>query len=181
MQPIRPLLFAIAALGAAGCTTETPRTPSPTVGQPLAPIHEEYLFGVGPRSLEEARGMAVVLDFWATYCDPCRRSFPEYEKLHRGGGVAVIAVAMDEGDDVAADAIKDFADSTGASFAVLWDKDQSSLDAYGLRKMPTAFVVDRKGILRYIHGGYEASTLQDLEAEVAALVAEGGPAPAASP
>jgi thiol-disulfide isomerase/thioredoxin len=136
---------------------------------------------VGPRSLAEARGMVVIVEFWATYCDPCRHSFPAYEEIHRNGGVAVISVALDEPTDVTSDAIKEFADKTGATFAVLWDRDQSSLHTYGIRKMPTAFVLDRQGILRYVHGDYDASTMVDIHREIAALTAEPKPPPGPSP
>jgi thiol-disulfide isomerase/thioredoxin len=152
-----------------------PRTPTPNIGEPLPEIQEKYLFGVGPRSLAEARGMVVVLEFWATYCDPCLRSFPAYDQLHHNPGVAVIAVALDEPGDATPARIEEFAEKTGATFAVLWDRDQSSLNTYGLREMPTAFVIDKAGIVRGIHGGYEAATMDEIEREVAALVAESSP------
>ena len=157
-------------LGCTGCTPAQPRAPLPTIGEPMGAIDEPYLTGVGPRSLEDARGMVVVLEFWATYCDPCRRSFPAYDELHRQSGVTVIAVSVDEAGDVSEQAIKRFADETGATFPILWDSDQSSLSTYGLRKMPSAFVIDRNGVLRHIHGGYQATTIVDVQREVDALL-----------
>lgn len=162
----------LVALATVGCQPVTPRTPLPKVNEPMREIEEAYLSGVGPRSLAEARGMVVVLEFWATYCDPCRRSFPAYEALHRQGGVAVISVALDEPSDVAEESIKRFADETGATFPVLWDRDQSSLATYGLRKMPSAFVIDQHGVLRHTHGGYEAATMSAIQQQVTALLGD---------
>jgi thiol-disulfide isomerase/thioredoxin len=174
-------LLGTLVLGTAGCTPGRARTPVPEIGEPLPAVEEEYLFGVGPRSLAEARGMVVIVEFWATYCDPCLHSFPAYEEIHRGGGVAVISVALDEPSDVTSDAIKEFAEKAGATFVVLWDRDQSSLDTYGLRKMPTALVLDRQGVLRHVHGGYEASTMVEIQREISALVAESKPSHEAVP
>lgn len=159
-----------AALGA--CVPPKPRSPVPKVGEPLREVKEAYLMGIGPRSLAEAAGSVVIVEFWATYCEPCKRSFPTYEKLHRQAGVHVISVALDEPEPDAEAAIKAFVDQTGATFGVLWDKNQSSLDTYGLRKMPTAFIIDQKGVLRHIHGGYEATTADQIQRDVDALLAE---------
>lgn len=166
------LFTMLLALASTGCPPGQPRTPPATVGERLAPIGEPYLTGIGPRSIEEAKGMVVVVEFWATYCDPCLRSFPAYQKLHEKGGVAIISVALDEPSDVAEADIKEFVDKAGAKFVVLWDQDQSTIDTYGLRKMPSALIVDKKGVLRHIHGGYEAKTAEQIEADVAALIAE---------
>lgn len=171
MRSTWPLLLFF-LVGTTGCPPGQPRTPPATIGEPLRPIGEDYLSGIGPRSLEEARGMVVIVEFWATYCDPCLRSFPAYQKLHEKGGVTVISVALDEPSDVAEANIKKFADDTGAKFVVLWDRDQSTIDSYGLRKMPSALIVDQKGVLRHIHGGYEAATLADIQKNVDALLAE---------
>lgn len=165
-----PLLIFAAALTA--CQPPRARSPVPKVGEPLREIAEPYLAGIGPRSLAEAEGQVVVLEFWATYCEPCKRSFPAYEELHRQPGVAVIAVSLDEREAGAEESIKAFADQAGATFGILWDADQSSLDTYGLRKMPTAFIIDQRGVLRHIHGGYEAATAAAIERDVAALLAE---------
>lgn len=159
-----------------GCPPPRPAPADPTsraiVGEAPPAIDEMYVTGEGPKTLAEARGKVVVLDFWATFCDPCRRSFPAFEDLQSRRGVAVIAVSLDDPADVGADAIEQFATETGASFTILWDQDQSTIGTYDVRKMPTAYLLDKRGVVRHVHGGYEAATLGEIQRQIAALLEE---------
>lgn len=176
----RTALCTLAALGLSlvvgGCPPPRPAPAAPTsraiVGETPPAIDETYITGRGPQTLAEARGKVVVLDFWATFCDPCRRSFPAYEELQRQRDVAVIAVSLDDPADQDANAIEQFAKETGATFTILWDEDQSTISTYDVRKMPTAYLIDKRGVVRHVHGGYEAATLGEIQRQINALLDE---------
>ncbi len=174
MRCLSPLLSAALALAATGCPVGASRpstAPRIQPGDPLPEVQGRYLTGSGPRSVADARGRVLIVDFWATFCDPCRRSFPGYEALHQQG-VAIIAVALDDPGDVGDATIEAFVRETGATFTVLWDERQVSLSTFGVPKMPTAYVIDKTGVLRHVHRGYEAATLDEIQREVAALLEE---------
>ena len=67
-------------------------------GKPAPEIEAEAVTGDGPKSIAEAKGTVTIVDFWATFCDPCRKSFPKYQELvdKHAGKLAVIAVSVDD-------------------------------------------------------------------------------------
>src|SRR5215831_5350305 len=122
--------FALALTGCDGGGASTPAGGG-LVGQPAPSFTAEFMTGSGPKTLEEAKGKVIVLDFWAQYCGPCKKSFPKYQELvdQSGGDVAVLAVSVDEPADDSADEVKktkekilDFVKQTGVKFAIVWDK-----------------------------------------------------------
>ncbi|HKQ69277.1 MAG TPA: TlpA disulfide reductase family protein [Polyangiaceae bacterium] len=110
------------------------------------------LFGGGTLSPESAKGKVLIVDFWATYCKPCEKSFPRLQALadRRGGSLVVYALSEDESKD----GIAAFVKKTGVRFPIGWDDGNSVSPRYKLDKMPTSYVVDKKGIIRFVHGGY---------------------------
>jgi cytochrome c biogenesis protein CcmG, thiol:disulfide interchange protein DsbE len=139
----------------------------------VAPELEAALFrGEGSTTLASARGKVVVLDFWATYCDPCKKSFPAYQQLvdRFKGDLVVIAVTVDDPANAGAREIDSFLRDTGARFPVLWDKDQSVMGKYRIRKMPTSFIIDRAGVVRHVHAGYESGDEAQVAQEIEALL-----------
>jgi peroxiredoxin len=165
------IAIAIAAAGCGGGSGEGPRT-TDGAGSAAAEIDAQYITGEGPKTIADAKGKVVILDFWATYCQPCRKSFPKYQALVEefGGELAVIAVAVDEADEADEEKIKDFAKQTGVSFTILWDKEHKTAAVYNPPKMPTAFVIDKEGNIRHKHAGYQAGEEENMAEEVAALV-----------
>ncbi|WP_437746344.1 TlpA disulfide reductase family protein [Sorangium sp. So ce1504] len=166
--------------GAAPIAPPAPETGGGLIGSAAPELAAEVVSGEGPSTLKEARGKVVIVDFWATYCRPCRRSFPKYQELvdRFGGNLAVLAVSLDAPEDVSTEQLAGFADEAGVRFKILWDKDQSAEKAYRPRRMPTAFVVDRGGIVRHVHAGYEDGEEDKISREVEALL---GPAAAPPP
>ena len=134
-------------------------------GSAAAEISATYVTGEGPKSLADAKGKVVILDFWATYCGPCKKSFPKYQELvdQFGGDLAVIAVSVDDPGDVSEDKLKDFAKETGVKFTLLWDKEHKTADAYKPPKMPTSFVLDKEGNVKLQHAGYESGEEAKIE------------------
>lgn len=145
---------------------------APEVGKTAPEVKGESIMGEGPKNLADGRGQVVIVDFWATFCDPCRKSFPQYQELvdKHAGKLAIIAVSVDDPDDVGVDDVKKFATDLGVSFSIVWDKDKSTANVYKPPKMPTSYVVDKQGIIRHIHEGFSGGEAEELDKEVEALL-----------
>jgi cytochrome c biogenesis protein CcmG, thiol:disulfide interchange protein DsbE len=142
------------------------------IGSAAPEINAEHVMGEGPKTLGEASGKVVIVDFWATYCDPCKKSFPKYQELvdQFGGDLTVIAVSVDDPEDASQSKLEEFVNATGVKFPIVWDKDQSAAKKYNPPKMPTSFVIDREGKIRHIHAGYETGEEAKIADEVQALL-----------
>lgn len=142
------------------------------VGKPAPDISAESVGGEGPTTIAAGKGQVVIVDFWATFCDPCRKSFPAYQELVEkyAGDLAVIAVSVDDPEDVTVDDVKKFASDLGVTFAIVWDKEQKTAGTYKPPKMPTSYVIDKDGVLRHIHAGYESGEADKIDEEVSALL-----------
>ncbi|HEY8820303.1 MAG TPA: TlpA disulfide reductase family protein [Dehalococcoidia bacterium] len=120
--------------------------PAPKIGA-LAPDFTLPGLDGTPVRLSDLRGKTVLINFWATWCGPCRKEFPELVKLvqQQGDrGLVVLAVDVSESrDDVAR-----FAQEFGATFPIVLDSDSSVVQSYRLIGLPTSLFVDRDGILR---------------------------------
>ena len=104
--------------------------------------------------LEEYRGQVVLINFWASWCGPCRQEMPILDRLHQryeDTGFAVLGVNV-EGEDAPA---KKIVDKTNVTFPVLIDEGQKVSELYDLEAMPSTVVVDRNGVVRYVHRGYK--------------------------
>lgn len=166
-----------AALGCGGGAAEgggsdTPAAAGGLVGQKAPELTATAVTGEGPKTLGEASGKVVIVDFWATYCAPCEKSFPKYQEMVEqfGGDLAVIAVSVDDADEASEDKLKEFATKTGVKFSIVWDKDKSTADKYKPPKMPTSYVIDKDGTVKHMHAGYEAGEESKIADEVKALL-----------
>ena len=141
-------------------------------GEPATEIQASKVMGEGPASLAEAKGQVVIVDFWATFCKPCRKSLPDYQKLAdaHAGDLVVIGVSVDDPDDVDEAAIEEFANELGVRFPIVWDKEQKTADAYSPPSMPTSYLIDRTGNIRSVHEGYQSGDAEKIAAEVAKLL-----------
>ena len=104
--------------------------------------------------LEEYRGQVVLINFWASWCGPCRQEMPILDRLHKryeDAGFAVLGVNV-EGEISPAQKI---VDKTKVTFPVLIDEGQLVSELYQLEAMPSTVVVDRDGVVRYVHRGYK--------------------------
>jgi peroxiredoxin len=128
-----------------------------------------------PRSLAELRGKVVVLDFWASWCAPCRFVVPRLNAIKaRFGaqGLAVVGLTTDDAE-VAATA----AQKLGMTYGVVVDEKGATSAAYGIGGLPTMFVIDRKGVIRHVEVGVDPASWDRVDQLIEKLVAE--PAPAA--
>ncbi len=141
----------------------------------LAPALNLPLLGAqveGSASLEALRGKVVYLDFWASWCGPCRLSFPQLEALRQELGplgFEVLAVNVDEFED---DALA-FLDEIPVTYPVVRDAAAQSPARYGILGMPTGFLLDRQGVVKRVHQGYRRSDGEKLRAEIVQLLESG--------
>lgn len=144
----------------------------PATAGGAAEVQGAYITGDGPKSLADAKGKVVIVDFWATYCQPCKKSFPKYQELVEqfGGELAVIAVSVDEPGDVDEAKLKEFAASTKVKFPIIWDKEHKTAEAYKPPKMPTSFIIDKDGNIAHQHAGYESGEEEKIAEEVKKLL-----------
>jgi cytochrome c biogenesis protein CcmG, thiol:disulfide interchange protein DsbE len=129
------------------------------------------LFSASPVSLRQYRGKLVLLEFWASWCGPCWRSFPVLNQLqerYRDRGLVILAVSVDE--DVA-DA-RDYAERKKPVFALLHDPAGKVADRYHVDAMPQAFLIDEQGLLLKSFIGFNDSTEKQLAAALRARLGE---------
>ena len=118
--------------------------------------------GSGTVSLAELKGKVVYLDFWASWCPPCRKSFPWMNDLQqRYGkiGLAVVAVNVDKTRDLAAKFLRE----VPANFTVAYDPDGKAADSYHVPGMPSSFIIDRAGKIQAIHIGFRDEDVPGIE------------------
>jgi thiol-disulfide isomerase/thioredoxin len=121
--------------------------------------------------LADAKGKVVLVDFWASWCPPCKESFPALDRIEhdfRARGVDVIAVNVDEHRKDA----DTFLAAHPHQMLVVFDPLGESPKAFKVRGMPTSFVIDRQGDIRYTHQGYSKGVDADYRHELDTLLSE---------
>jgi thiol-disulfide isomerase/thioredoxin len=122
-------------------------------------------------SLSSLRGNVVYIDFWASWCVPCRLSMPALDAMYRRNrarGFSVVGVNKDVSN---ADAER-FLKRVSVTFPLVRDGEDAVARAFGVKAMPSGYLVDRKGIVRKIHLGFTSETAAALETEIEALLKE---------
>lgn len=139
-------LTTCAAFPVAEAAEELPPTPAPDFTLPGADGR--------PVSLAALRGQVVMVNFWASWCGPCRQEFPVLDQLYRKYrpmGFTLVGVNV-EGE---ADAAQQFLARTPVSFPVLFDRQNATSRNYGVSAMPTTLLIDRRGNVRWLHRAYK--------------------------
>src|SRR4051794_35701409 len=105
-------------------------------------------------TLASLKGKVVLVDFWAQWCEPCKKELPQLDRLakeYAQKGVVIVAVNIDKQRENAERMVKQL----GVSLPVLLDPAGSVAGTYDLPKMPTSFVIDKKGIVRFVNEGFD--------------------------
>src|SRR5918992_3006236 len=122
--------------------------------------------------VEQFKGKVVYMDFWASWCAPCARSFPFMNRLHRElahRGLIVLAINLDEKLEDA----QRFLAKHPARFILAADRSGQCPRDFGVRGMPSSYLVDRQGIIRHVHLGFRPGDTKKLRVLVEQLLAEG--------
>lgn len=122
-------------------------------------------------SMASLKGKVVMVDFWASWCAPCKQELPVLDALYkkyRGKGFEIIGVNQDE----SAESARKFLSSQPLSFPIVHDRGRAVANRYAPSKMPSSFLIDRKGIVRYVHGGFKSDDRPKLEAQISELLAK---------
>jgi peroxiredoxin len=121
--------------------------------------------------LQEQRGRVVLINFWATWCGPCRQEMPHLNRLYdkyRAAGFTLLGVNIDEDGRNAAGV----ASKLGLRFPVLLDTDKKVSRMYDLGTMPSTVLIDRDGRVRFVHLGYKDGFETTYEKQIRELLRE---------
>ena len=121
--------------------------------------------------LGEQRGRVVLVNFWATWCGPCRQEMPHLNRLYekyRSSGFTLLGVNIDEDPRAAIE----LARKLGVTFPVLLDTDKKVSRLYDMSAMPATIVIDRDGRVRHLHRGYRDGYEKTYEQQIRDLLKE---------
>ena len=147
-----------------------PARAAAVLGQPAPDFALRSLDGHNLR-LSELRGEVVMVNFWATWCGPCREEMPLLNQIYgsyHGIGFELLGVNIDDSSDRAAEMVR----TLGVRFPVLFDADKSVSRLYDISTMPMTLLIGRDGTVRYIDQGYEAGRESTYVDQVRALLKE---------
>jgi cytochrome c biogenesis protein CcmG, thiol:disulfide interchange protein DsbE len=167
-------LFACGSAGADGKGSSSGGDTGGLVGNPAPDFSVKSVSGgSGTVSLKSLRGKVVLVDFWGTFCEPCKKSFPKLQDLntkYSTSGLRIVGISEDEADDK--DKIPGFASNYGAKFPLGWDEDKVIAKSYKPDTMPSSFIIDKKGVVRYAHVGFHDGEEVEIEKEIKELLGQ---------
>lgn len=124
----------------------------------------------GMVELGKLRGKVVYVDFWASWCTPCRKSFPwmnELNKKYKDQGLEVVAVNLDKSREP----IDEFLAKTPAEFTIAYDPSGTAASNYKVSGMPSSYLIDRNGQLEVSHIGFRDKDKEEMESKIKELLA----------
>jgi len=166
---LKSLCLAIALATSAGITMEA--LAADPIGQPAPAFSLPLRGGSAPLGLDQLRGQVVMVNFWASWCEPCRKEFPLLDQIYRKykpAGFTLIGINVEPD---AKDA-EGFIAKTPVSFPIVFDKDSAVSKLYHVSGMPTTVLVDRKGVLRWVHRSYVPGDENEYLNQVRAVLME---------
>ena len=123
-------------------------------------------------ALSSLKGKVVMVNFWATWCVPCRQEMPHLQALYQkynGLGFELLAVNVEKNN---AEGARKWLEETPVTFPVLFDPENQVTKLYKVQTMPSTVLIGRDGTMRFIHQGYKPGYENDYQTEVRALLRE---------
>jgi len=181
LKQVLPALVFAGWIAGPGCSQEhtksEPAVVKPAQARRPAPDFELKDSDGRTVRLSDYRGKVVLLNFWATWCGPCRIEIPwfiEFERTLKDRGFAVLGVSLDEGGW---DVVKPYLKQVGVNYRVLLGDDRVATLYGGVDSLPTTFLIDRQGRIAAVHVGLVSK--KAYQQGIEALLNDGQPAPAA--
>lgn len=140
-----------------------------TVGDTIPNLSLPKIGSDGSYSLNSLRGKVVLIDFWGSWCIPCRASFPIYDQLqkqYQARGFDVVGI--NEDDHVSS--AEEFLNTYVVSFTILHDAKKEAANIFQPDNMPTSFLVNRAGAVVKIYGGFRESDVHTLKQDIERLL-----------
>lgn len=122
------------------------------------------------QTLTEHKGQVIYLDFWASWCGPCRKSFPwmnQMQQKYRKQGLVIISVNLDANKALA----QKFLSKNTANFPVIYDPDGDIAQHFEIKGMPSSLLIDRQGKIKQAHSGFFTNKIKLYETQLTALLA----------
>jgi len=144
---------------------------APALAVTPAPAFKLESMGGKAVSLDQFKGQVVMINFWASWCGPCRTEMPILEKLHakyKPMGFTMIGVNVEPDSSLAAKWLQ----ATPVTFPILFDTKSEVSKLYSVAGMPSTVIIDRKGNLRWLHRGYKDGDENEYLNQIRALVRE---------
>ena len=157
-----PSLLLLGAVTPLGASAVKPGQPAPEIQAPL-------LDGSGTLSLSAHRGKVVYVDFWASWCPPCLEAVPALEKLRSEFASADFQILAVNLDKKPKKALK-FLRKHPIGYPSGSDPKGIFPASYGLETMPTSYLLDRQGVVRYVHKGFRDGDIEEIRREIQRLV-----------
>jgi cytochrome c biogenesis protein CcmG, thiol:disulfide interchange protein DsbE len=172
MRSARLLLAVLLGCSACGGAEQSAASPSSSgiaVGEQAPDVEFNALKDTGTIKLSELRGKVVLLDFWASWCAPCQEELPLLDDMStrlKNKGIEIVGLSIDENK---ADAERFLTRKSSWAITLGHDPEQKVADAFKPPKMPTSYVIDRKGIVRQVNAGFERADAKKIEAQLVDL------------
>ncbi len=144
---------------------------SAEIGNRPASCTLKSMDGADSYDFQQFQGKVVYVDFWASWCPSCAKSFPFLNELQhdlKGRGLQILGVNLDEVRDDAVNFLNKFP----AHFTVVVDSDQRCAEDFDVQAMPSSYLIDRNGIIRHVHLGFRGGETKELRELIEQLLAE---------
>lgn len=151
------LVASVGSVPAASAATE--------IGKLAPEFSARSLSGDKNHSLAQYRGKVVFLDFWASWCGPCQTSLPMLDELRKefpADAFQILAVNVDKDPQKA----RAFLDRHPVGYPSVSDPEGKLPETYGLPTMPSSYLIDRKGVVRYVHAGFRSKDIDEIRARI---------------